>query len=237
MTIDTLRTLVHEIQHRIQDDEGFSTGGRFVDMPEVSAYVKGLVKPIYEKMKASPEWQELEILLSKTGLTEQDESRIEEIESSDEIVGIRAAIDAIRKKHRNIIQGNVFLDVLGSIHEMDDPIWEKLEKQNPDFQYELYKHLAGEVESKVVELRLENPEYRKELIVETESKVVPRDEQVLVEEAFEISKEFASESKELNQTAWTGSPNVFDDKAIKNLEYYQDQNQGQRRAAWSCSFL
>jgi len=156
--------LVHEIQHAIQEIEGFAKGG--------NTFTGGL----------SPK----EIFLSKT-----QKERIAEI---DRLVDVLKNSDLPDKDF------NEFAKQRSELYGEKSSIYSSVNKSPEEAQYEYYRRLAGEVESRNVQTRMNmTPEERlNTLLSETED--VSREDQIIIMESLDNS--LTQEQPKTKNTAW-----------------------------------
>lgn len=170
--------LLHEVQHAIQDIEGFAKGGSPQTVRTRADELKAEVSRLYEMMLETPEWGEWSRLIDRW-LDHDDtsvEPRIEEITQSGALDAIRQEQERLRKKYGN--DANVG-KILNRPYAMDAEIWEHL----PDWffdKYEAYRSLGGEVESRNVQARMGfTPEQRRATLL-SETEDVARADQIFL---------------------------------------------------------
>lgn len=194
---DTQSTLAHEIQHAIQQIEGFAGGAN----PES---MKGKGRALFLDMgklwnlRLNPVWKEYqsardailrladpdpEVKEAREKLMSPEEIQAEweragererELAHRPEVEAVRAEIKRLEEKY------GYSRDVLYAINhdlEKEDPVFKRIDESDPDFKVQAYKRVAGEVEARNVQHRLKlNSEQRKSTPLRaTES--VPRNEQ------------------------------------------------------------
>lgn len=209
-------TLLHEVQHAIQEIEGFALGGNTQSVATRADELKAEVSRLYEMMLSTPEWGEW-VRLTNRWLDHGDKSvepRIQEIEDSGVLRAIRAEQDRLRKKYGNY---RTVWQVIDNIYSMDSEVWEHL----PDWffdKYDAYRALGGEVESRNVQARMGyTPEQRRaKLLSETED--VARADQKFIMENGGVSAMGSRVEKRMAEIAthFDGKPLEGNDKAIVN---------------------
>lgn len=185
---DAVSTLNHEIQHAIQHIEGFAKGGSSNDVITRKQEFKSEVRKLHEMMLETPEWAEYVRLVDRW-INNEDasvEARIDKISASGVLDGIRSEQDRLRRKYgSNTIVGRI----LNGPYAEDADIWNELPDSFND-RFDAYRRLAGEVESRNVQRRMEMSaeERRNSLAQETED--VAREDQVFLYDALENAEEY-----------------------------------------------
>lgn len=170
---DVIRsTLLHEIQHAIQKQEGFVGGGNPRDsMMAYQKLLKEEVKPLYEMMR-SPEWSLYQNLL-RTGTIEE----IAAAEKDPVVQNVFALQQKIRKKYSIDKNDKVIESVIDKPHSDNSVVWNWDEER---YGYKIYERLGGEVESRNVEARMNmTDEQRRQTLLEETADVAPEDQIIL----------------------------------------------------------
>ena len=162
---EAYRVLIHEIQHAIQSEEGFATGGNLESVPQV----KGSERDIYEDI----DMDVLVPIMIKYDLAGDDmmlpsdflKGHLKEVRSQN---GDKKDIDFLEKEISKIL---------------------KIEKENrfsSSEKYSFYERLAGEVEARNAETRMNmsSKERKEKMLSETED--IAREEQTVMRNTFGI---------------------------------------------------
>ncbi len=180
-------TLNHEIQHAIQHIEGFAKGGNSNDVITRKQEFKSEVRNLHEMMLDTPEWAEYVRLVDRW-IDNEDasvEARIEAISNSGVLDGIRSEQDRLRRKYgNNTIVGRI----LNGPYAEDADIWNELPESFND-RFDAYLRLAGEVESRNVQRRMEMNEEERRSSLAQETEDVAREDQVFLHGALENAEE------------------------------------------------
>ena len=178
-------TLLHEIQHAIQDIEGFAKGGSDTQFEEISAdNIRDKLKELNNKMTdwmiehiPTEEWiaKDKELLAKGLSSEEYRQARIEAIAQYDEsgeyqkfVDEVDELNDRIQEIEENALEGQV---------EIDDRLYEDA--------FEAYRSLAGEVESRNVQTRMNfTPEERLNTLLSATEDVAPEDKIILFQTAY-----------------------------------------------------
>lgn len=170
---DAIRsTLLHEIQHAIQAQEGFVGGGNPRDsMRAYQKLLKAEVQPLYELMR-SPEWSLYQNLL-RTGTVDE----IAAAEKDPVVQNTLALQQKIRNKFSIGKNDKVLESVIDKPHSDNSVVWDW---DHETYGYQIYKRLGGEVESRNVQARMNMTEdERRQRLLEETADVAP-EEQILL---------------------------------------------------------
>lgn len=197
---DAVSTLNHEIQHAIQHIEGFAKGGNSNDVITRKQEFKSEVRKLHEMMLETPEWAEYVRLVDRW-IDNEDasvEARIDKISASGVLDGIRSEQGRLRRKYGS---NAIVSRILNGPYAEDADIWNELPDSFND-RFDAYRRLAGEVESRNVQRRMEMSaeERRSSLAQETED--VGREDQVFLYDALEnAEKDDVLYREDENETA------------------------------------
>lgn len=180
-------TLSHELQHYIQDTEKFASGGSPSGMPG-----KGDV--LFEDTRRLAKYRENETYKRYEALSRSIQGRIisggpdflnsplydaltaqqKEMEKSPEVDRVRKERDRLRKKWGR--SPNVDYAILNT-PDATEPVWDMLNMEDPEFRFQEYRRMAGEVESRNVQKRRTmSPEERAQTPISA-TEDVPREDQ------------------------------------------------------------
>jgi len=218
-------TLIHEVQHAIQKIEGFAGGGsmqQFITQPKGTKldraiydfhyYVKDLEGDLYEN-------------IGRVLFDERFDNFRYVLRAEGEKVweGINdTVIDALSRSYKNHDK-EVFMR---NYNYSVDKINTELQRPSP---YTQYKNLAGEVEARNVQARMNyTPEQRREMLLQ-ETEDVAREQQIVLREALgeQESKEQGTRSKD--EVSLKAIETVFEKAGIP-VEYVTDE-EAQRKYA------
>ncbi len=214
-------TLIHEVQHAIQKIEGFAGGGsiqQFSTQPkgtkldraiyDFHSYVKDLEGDLYEnigKVLFDDRFDNFRYVLRAEG-----EKVLEGI--NDDTV-----IDALSRSYKNKDKEVFMRNYNYSVDKINT------ELKNPS-AYTQYKNLAGEVEARNVQARMNyTPEQRREMLLQ-ETEDVAREQQIVLREALgeQESKEQGTRSKDIDEVSLKAIETVFEKAGIP-VEYVTDE--------------
>jgi hypothetical protein len=152
-------TLLHEIQHAIQDIEGFAKGGSPSGLGSVEALVKQAKK---ERQKLGEKYNELE----------QEQSDLLKIKNPNK--------EQQKRFEETIKEQNKLEEDARLLKEVEENPQNVSESKIQELAYKGYKSLAGEVEARNVQTRMGmTPEQRRETLL-SETEDVARDEQIVL---------------------------------------------------------
>lgn len=177
----TVSTLLHEIQHIIQEIEGFAKGGNTSNVVTLKDQFKADVAKLKELMDNTPKWREYNQALDRYFEDDTDTESADLAQSiyeSGKLTEILNEQNRLRQKYgMNPIVGQIINEPPAT----DSEIWKKLPKSFSD-KYESYHRLGGEVEARNVQSRisLTEDERRAKLAEETED--VARKDQIFITE-------------------------------------------------------
>lgn len=180
-------TLSHELQHYIQDTEKFASGGSpsgmpgkgdvlFEDTRRLAKYRENETYKRYEALSRSIQGR----IISggpdflKTPLYDALTAQQKEMEKSPEVDRVRKERDRLRKKWGR--SPNVDYAILNT-PDATEPVWDMLNMEDPEFRFQEYRRMAGEVESRNVQKRRTmSPEERAQTPISA-TEDVPREDQ------------------------------------------------------------
>lgn len=178
--------LIHEIQHAIQNIEGFAIGGSSMSKNIISNDIKNI-------LQINKEWRRLVSEREKYPSNEIISKELNDLENDLIISIIKSSMISIdANKIRNSFlkkqvppfaqKQSIIAKIKGKI-ELFGRVIEETEDISPN---EFYKNLAGEVESRNVQTRANmSIEERKQLLL-SETEDIPREEQIQIFEASGI---------------------------------------------------
>lgn len=182
----TRSTLIHEIQHAVQEIEGFARGADPKRMPGKGDALFIDMQRLRE-LRGSSDWREYqeaadEMLRQSEAETTDDAawkratSRFDAAEKLPGVQEVRAEEKRLTDKWGDSP------DVLQAINNaagITDPVFARITESDPYYRYQSYGRVAGEVEARNAQTRKDmTPEERAEILLrDTES--VPRNEQII----------------------------------------------------------
>ena len=183
-------TIIHEVQHAIQHNEGFAHGGSKNSVRTRKDDLQADVRHLYDMMLDSPEWAEKERLVNEYMDNPENEnvlSRIDEIDESGVLDEIKKLQSSLKNKYGN---DAVVGKVISSPHSDHDEIWSRLPDSFND-KYDVYNRLAGEVEARNAANRsmsMTQEDMREYLASNTED--VAREDQIFLKDGVESGLRF-----------------------------------------------
>lgn len=173
----TRSNLAHEIQHAIQDIEGFARGSNL----EENSFANELhadLQPLYDMMRDSEAWKTYrETEKQAAELWDESLTRLAEAYAENpEVQAILREQDRLREKY------GTDSDVSAAItdyHRRSDPIWQKIHENHLDYARRSYSRSAGEVEARNVQDRLDLSEDSRGNSTLQSTEDVPRNEQIV----------------------------------------------------------
>ena len=227
ITTDGARmTLIHEIQHAIQEVEGFAKGADFSRVPTKGKVLWRAMSEL-RRLRDNPDWQEYKDVSDaidrifdddatkarrEKGITqEEDDAEVDRLYARQVELGKLPAVQAVLAEEKRLMKiygssefDGVVLEAIKKASESpDDPLFENVSRWNPQFQMDAYRRVGGEVEARNAGWRaFMSPEDRaKKLLRDTED--VPRSEQ--------------TRNGEFYQVAYHGSPYLFDKFSLDHV--------------------
>ena len=180
-------TLAHEIQHAIQSIEGFAKGGNSSTVAPMVQTFRTEVAPLHNAMLDTPEWAEKKRLqnrwLDEWDKTAPDETYMAQLQERIDEIDNSGVLKEIEQKQAELIKkygyNKTVVDIISEPYSNDAEIWNNLPEDFYD-RYEAYHRLAGEVESRNVQKRMNMSaeERRASLAAETED--VARKDQIFL---------------------------------------------------------
>lgn len=242
ITTDGARmTLIHEIQHAIQEAEGFTKGADFSRVPTKGKVLWRAMGELW-RLRNNPDWQEYKDVNDalnriydeeatqarrEKGITQaEDDAEVDRLFQQVEALEKRPAVQAVLAEEKRLMKiygssefDGVVLEAIKNASESpDDPLYESVSRWNPDFQMNAYRRVGGEVEARNAGWRaFMSPEDRaKKLLRDTED--VPRSEQ--------------TRNGEFYQVAYHGSPYLFDKFTLDHI----GEGEGAQAHGWGLYF-
>lgn len=242
ITTDGARmTLIHEIQHAIQEAEGFTKGADFSRVPTKGQALWRAMSELW-RLRDNPDWQEYKDVNDalnriydeeatharrEKGITQaEDDAEADRLFKQVEALEKRPAVQAVLAEEKRLMKiygssefDGVVLEAIKNASESpDDPLYESVSRWNPDFQMNAYRRVGGEVEARNAGRRaFMSPEDRaKKLLRDTED--VPRSEQTRNDEFYQV--------------AYHGSPYLFDKFTLDHI----GEGEGAQAHGWGLYF-
>ncbi len=173
----TRSNLAHEIQHAIQDIEGFARGSNLEENSFANALHADL-QSLYAMMRDSEAWktyretQKQAVELWDESLTRQAEAYAE----NPEVQAILREQDRLRDKYGTDSDVSA---VITDYHRRSDPIWQKIHENHLEYARQRYSRSAGEVEARNVQDRLDLSDDARQNSTLQSTEDVPRGEQIV----------------------------------------------------------
>ena len=242
ITTDGARmTLIHEIQHAIQEAEGFTKGADFSRVPTKGQALWRAMGELW-RLRNNPDWQEYKDVddalnriydeeatqaRREKGITQaEDDAEADRLFKQVEALEKRPAVQAVLAEEKRLMKiygssefDGVVLEAIKNASESpDDPLYESVSRWNPDFQMNAYLRVGGEVEARNAGRRafMSPADRAKKLLRDTED--VPRGEQ--------------TRNGEFYQVAYHGSPYLFDKFTLDHI----GEGEGAQAHGWGLYF-
>lgn len=210
ITTDGARmTLIHEIQHAIQEAEGFTKGADFSRVPTKGKALWRAMDELW-RLRNNPDWQEYKDVNDalnriydeeatqarrEKGITQaEDDAEADRLFKQVEALEKLPAVQAVLAEEKRLMKiygssefDGVVLEAIKNASESpDDPLYESVSRWNPDFQMNAYRRVGGEVEARNAGRRafMSPADRAKKLLRDTED--VPRSEQTRDGEFYQV---------------------------------------------------
>lgn len=173
----TRSDLAHEIQHAIQDIEGFARGSNLEENSFANA-LRADLQPLYAMMQDSEIWK-IWREMSDQAYDLWDDDLIAKADAYAEDPEIQAIFKEQQRLRNKYGMNHDVLEAIGSYHRRSDPIWQQIHENHLDYARRRYFRFAGEVEARNVQDRLDmsDEQRRQTTLKATES--FPRVEQII----------------------------------------------------------
>jgi hypothetical protein len=221
----TRSTLIHEIQHAVQEIEGFARGADPKRMPGKGGALFIDMQRLRE-LRGSSDWREYqeaadEMLRQSEAETSDDAAwkrATSRFDAAEKLPGVQ---DVRAEEKRLTDKWGDSPDVLQAINnaaDITDPVFARITESDPHYRYQSYARVAGEVEARNAQTRKDmTPEERAEtLLRDTES--VPRNEQIIT------SREYLQKGQEGIRGAFNPSTNTIRLTPNANLSTFSHEH-------------
>lgn len=221
----TRSTLIHEIQHAVQEIEGFARGADPKRMPGKGDALFIDMQRLRE-LRGSSDWREYqeaadEMLRQSEAETSDDAAwkrATSRFDAAEKLPGVQ---DVRAEEKRLTDKWGDSPDVLQAINnaaDITDPVFARITESDPHYRYQSYARVAGEVEARNAQTRKDmTPEERAEtLLRDTES--VPRNEQIIT------SREYLQKGQEGIRGAFNPSTNTIRLTPNANLSTFSHEH-------------
>lgn len=225
----TRSTLIHEIQHAVQEIEGFARGADPKRMPGKGDALFIDMQRLRE-LRGSSDWREYqeaadEMLRQSEAETTDDAawkratSRFDAAEKLPGVQEVRAEEKRLTDKWGDSPD---VLQAINNAADITDPVFARITESDPYYRYQSYARVAGEVEARNVQTRKDmTPEERAEISLR-DTEGVPRNEQIIT------SREWL----ELYQLGYHGTPYLFDAFTLAHI----GSGEGAQAHGWGLYF-
>ena len=236
----THSNLIHEIQHAIQEIEGFSGGANIPTIRKISDLMKADTKEIHQKMAASEDYLEFMRLSDELekAIETGDDARVMAIVNAQdkvytpEVAEIYQAARDIREvwDYQTMSAGAEYIDdILFYPHKADDPVWDVAdadydERRLERIAFAKYRRSMGEVEARNVQRRNKMEAEKRKTTPLEETEDVPR--------GFQRLMAHGEDAASLNVIGWHGTPHWFD----RFLTAFIGTGEGQQAHGWGLYF-
>lgn len=182
---ETRTVLAHEIQHAIQEIEGFALGG---NPNAFSSAGQTLYRDMAElrRLRQAPQWQEYAKAQNDyldAAINEADPDTIASLRERVDALANNEVVSAFKQERERLInQWGISEKILRAINNdfaADDPIWVSISEDNPFFKQQQYRRVAGEVESRNVQTRLGMGENSRAETPLSATEDIPRNDQII----------------------------------------------------------
>lgn len=182
---ETRTVLAHEIQHAIQEIEGFALGG---NSNAFSSAGQTLYRDMAElrRLRQDPQWQEYAKAQNDyldAAINEADPDTIASLRERVDALANNEVVSAFKQERERLInQWGISEKILRAINNdfaADDPIWASISEDNPFFKQQQYRRVAGEVESRNVQTRLGMGENSRAETPLSATEDIPRNDQII----------------------------------------------------------
>ena len=170
-------TLVHEVQHAVQRIEGFTRGSNPEAFPLKSFALWRDMERLRE-LRRSDAWKEYKQkndAIDPFEASDEQWAEITALENNPDVAAVLAEVERLRNKWG--FSETVVRAINSDEWDPFSSTGRELDDSDPDYRVRQYRNVAGEVEARNVQSRLDlsDEERRTRLLAETED--VPRDEQ------------------------------------------------------------
>lgn len=177
----TRSTLAHEIQHAIQEIEGFAKGASpEIMMSKDAALWRDMVR--LRELRSSDVWKQYKKLSDEYFDRGANDpltwAEIERLSNSSDVIEVNKEIDRLHQKWGN---DDLIRDAIGNDYwEPGDPFAQQIAEGDPLFAQQQYMKVAGEVEARNVQKRLymSDADRHSTTLESTEDR--PRSEQIVL---------------------------------------------------------
>lgn len=182
---ETRTVLAHEIQHAIQEIEGFALGG---NSNAFSSAGQTLYRDMAElrRLRQDPQWQEYAKAQNDyldAAINEADPDTIASLRERVDALANNEVVSAVKQERERLTnQWGISEKILRAINNdfaADDPIWASISEDNPFFKQQQYRRVAGEVESRNVQTRLGMGENSRAETPLSATEDIPRNDQII----------------------------------------------------------
>ncbi len=206
----TRSTLIHEIQHAVQEIEGFAPGADPKRMPGKGDALFIDMQRLRE-LRGSSDWREyqeaVDEMLRQSEAETMDDAAWKRATSRFDAAEKLPGVQDVRAEEKRLTdKWGDSPDVLQAINnaaDITDPVFARITESDPYYRYQSYARVAGEVEARNVQTRKDmTPEERAEILLR-DTEGVPRNEQII------ISREYLQKGQEGIRGAFNPSTNTI----------------------------
>lgn len=221
----TRSTLIHEIQHAVQEIEGFARGADPKRMPGKGDALFIDMQRLRE-LRGSSDWREyqeaVDEMLRQSEAETMDDAAWKRATSRFDAAEKLPGVQEVRAEEKRLTdKWGDSPDVLQAINnaaDITDPVFARITESDPYYRYQSYARVAGEVEARNAQTRKDmTPEERAEILLrDTES--VPRNEQIIT------SREYLQKGQEGIRGAFNPSTNTIRLTPNANLSTFSHEH-------------
>ena len=213
--------LAHEIQHAIQNIEGFARGGNIASQAGRKTDLWYDVQNLYQLMQDTPEFWQNRRLLNETKDALDDNAKLsellvksEELQKAEGMKAIEAEKNRLTEKYG---KDRAVLRVIDHPTNDFDPLWNDI--ADDMHREDKYRRLAGEVEARNVQTRLNMSPQERQASLASETEDVARKDQIFIYDAFNGAQAYLDSQNARNtpqNLENTENSGIFAQQNIKN---------------------
>jgi hypothetical protein len=212
---NTVSILLHEIQHVIQDIEGFEQGGNVKEMSTSDEALQKLASPLTFPKLSKEDRQAAKEKTKAAGLPFSESFYFDVIK--DDLETIEDAIDRLEILNK-VSPNEAYVKLIDALD------FKVSEMNGVNKAFENYKRLAGEVEARNVQTRMNmTPEQKRNATLE-ETEDVARENQIMTSEeqrGLRVSRQAPQGGGTLQEVATEG-PSLFRTEGDANIGFQYD---------------
>ena len=210
---DGIGVLVHEVQHAVQDIEGFTSGASPSSFPKAGEALAKDMSRLFELKKSSENYKKYrEAAQAFEKSLESGESIDESMRAFDAARELPGNAEIFAEEQRLTDKWGMDADIQAAIRNASDdadPLFQKISKSDIGYQQRQYHRVAGEVEARNVTRRLGMSEDERRASTLESTEDVDRSEQQ-TRRGRPVRSEVSITDGVFNQAAYHGTAYTFD---------------------------